>query len=250
MNRETALKLNQLNLHFYNTIASEFDSSRQYAWDGWKKVIPYITDIAPNSDLKVLDLGCGNARFGHFLEEALPNQSLKYVGVDSNQFLLEKASQDFNTVKLDLVPSIIDQKLALDLKDHASDVVVAFGLIHHLPGFEYRRSLIDQLKTVVKPGGIVVLSLWKFLDIPRLKDKLVTPEIAGFNATDLENNDFIMSWERGQTAYRYCHYCDDLEIKNWFPTHEWEILDTFSADAKEGNANMYLIAQRRAVLID
>jgi 2-polyprenyl-3-methyl-5-hydroxy-6-metoxy-1,4-benzoquinol methylase len=59
-------QLNQLNTHFYQIVASDFDESRQYFWSGWDSCLPELHKLVSETGgkLQVLDLGCGNGRFG------------------------------------------------------------------------------------------------------------------------------------------------------------------------------------------
>ena len=70
MNRVTVERLIALNREFYRSRAAEFDVSRRNPWPGWARVLDAI-DRTRN--VAILDVGCGNGRFGLFAEE-LPNE--------------------------------------------------------------------------------------------------------------------------------------------------------------------------------
>ena len=118
MDEITIKKLNKINLDFYNTTAKDFNESRQYFWQGWNSIIKYLDHF---NKLKLLDLGCGNARFFQFLIKNIPNKNINYVGVDNNNELLGFAQEDFNNrvgeingtfklQKIDIVTSLIKKK--------------------------------------------------------------------------------------------------------------------------------------------
>src|SRR5437773_46351 len=66
----TIQRLNEINRAFYNRVAQDFDETRQQAWPGWDTLLSYLN--APlNAPLSVLDVGCGNGRFGLFLAQRL-----------------------------------------------------------------------------------------------------------------------------------------------------------------------------------
>ena len=88
MNDFTIQYLNQINRRFYETVAAEFDASRQRAWAGWEEVVRNL-----KAPLHVLDVGCGNGRFGVFLIERLGKDALHYHGMDSSAALLDKARE-------------------------------------------------------------------------------------------------------------------------------------------------------------
>ena len=65
-------RLNQINHDFYRVTAAEFDQTRTQPWPGWHKLLSYIERIAHRSStVTVLDVGCGNGRFGVFLHDRL-----------------------------------------------------------------------------------------------------------------------------------------------------------------------------------
>ena len=93
MDKKTADRLKALNHKFYQKTQVYFNRSRQHFWVGWEKLLPYLQ----GSTLKVLDLGCGNGRFGKWLMER--GKTIDYTGIDENQFLLKQAKTDLPQVK-------------------------------------------------------------------------------------------------------------------------------------------------------
>ncbi|NJL93275.1 MAG: hypothetical protein HC915_05865 [Anaerolineae bacterium] len=70
MDASTLHLLDQLNRAFYQAVASSFDATRQRPWAGWRPLLQHLpTAEAP---LRVLDLGCGNARLGLFCMNLSP----------------------------------------------------------------------------------------------------------------------------------------------------------------------------------
>src|SRR5690242_4100695 len=87
MDAKTIARLNQINREFYRITAEDFDQTRGESWPGWERLLPYL-----QTPLSVLDVGCGNGRFGVFLRENFVGASLiNYHGIDSNPALLEQA---------------------------------------------------------------------------------------------------------------------------------------------------------------
>ena len=94
MDEATIRRLNQLNRKFYAVTAAEFDRTRSQPWPGWKALLAYIK---PTASLSVMDVGCGNGRFGVFLYHRLLAESsiehTNYHGMDNNATLLVHARQ-------------------------------------------------------------------------------------------------------------------------------------------------------------
>ena len=148
------------------------------------------------------------------------------------------------------------------------DLVVSFGFMHHIAGYELRRRFIEKLLKLTSPTGVCVLSLWRFAEDPRAREKAMreTKEnlstlkagtlhgAEAFTLTQckkiedsLEEGDFLLSWQ-GQAGYgRYCHSFSDREIDTIvrdLPS-SYRLLDRFCADGKNGCMNCYLILVRR-----
>ena len=83
------------------------------------------------------------------------------------------------------------------------------------------------------------------MDEQRYQDKVVPATSVGISPTELEPHDYILDWQRGSTAYRYCHYWDEAEISDCVTTSGLTVLDDFRADSKSGQANRYLVLQKQ-----
>ena len=70
MDPATANALRALNRRFYEERAREFSDSRNAPWPGWLRLAPHLRELAEGGRaISLLDAGCGNGRFAHFLAE-------------------------------------------------------------------------------------------------------------------------------------------------------------------------------------
>jgi SAM-dependent methyltransferase len=239
MNSKTATQLNEINQHFYKTVWSEFDGTRQQPWEGWSKLLPFIWELP--QPLRVLDAGCGNGRFGEFLSEHLAE--LHYTGIDRNPQLLTAGRKNLTKAKfmeLDLTDSE-----ALKTIDGSFDLIVLMAVMHHIPDFRQRVSLLKRLKQKLTKGGLLIFTAWQFTDIPALKERIIPwdnyPQI---NIEQLEENDYLIDWQRGEHAIRYCHLIDRKEINQITQALSLTKVAQFFADGKEGKSNIYVVLKK------
>lgn len=244
MQNSTIFKLNKLNSDFYTTVAEDFDDSRNHFWPGWHELLSHI-DV--QNVASILDIGCGNGRFGIFAESQFP-QLKKYVGIDSNPTLLESAKKQTNShvaeyQQVDIVQKLLDEKPLLNTTA-PFDLVTIFGVMHHIPSFEFRKNLIIQAKKMLSDNGSLILATWQFMEYERFKNKLISPEAVDIEKSELEENDYFLDWKRGTEAIRYCHYHTQEEVAQLIENTGLKIQATFRADGKENNVNAYYLLKK------
>lgn len=211
--------------NFYKNIGQEFSDTRKYAWKGWGSVLEKI-ELFDNCE--ILDLGCGNGRFYDFLYQNL-KYKFKYLGLDINEELLSIATDNYPNgefKKEDIFENIknINKKY---------DLVVGFGITHHLPNKNFRFSWFEHLAELVNTNGYIVLSFWNFLDKKSLEA-----------AENLEKNDYWLSWG-DKDVKRFCHFYDEEELQEIDALLKNNDLDLISEIKNEQDLNIYKIYKKR-----
>lgn len=246
MQISTIRQLNNLNRSFYESVAEDFDRSRGHYWPGWEQLLQLFDNFKPEP-IRILDVGCGNGRFGQFLQEKLTDKKIKYTGTDQNRRLLEIAQEKLGAEQVHFQETDVLEALETGYfidKEAKFDFVALFGILHHIPGFFTREKLIFTLAEQLSPGGIMAISIWNFPKYERFQKKIVSPAEADINPDQLEENDFILSWDQGVRALRYCHHLDEQEQQKLLDKlPNLSLLDRFRADGREGDVNTYLILQ-------
>jgi tRNA (uracil-5-)-methyltransferase TRM9 len=220
MKKEVIQKLNNINKAFYKKVSEDFDDSRQYYWTGWEKLVPYLKD-----DMKILDIGCGNGRFYEFIKSKGFN--VEYTGADVSVELLNLAKERYPAAswkELDIVENYAELTGNYDL-------IVAFGVFHHIPSFELRKSIADHL---VNTGKTVVISFWQFPKLKNLMNRQAKFNDFGIENSQIEKGDYLLDWQRGGEAVRFCHHVDETEVMKLLPNAE-----IFYADGKNQETNLY-----------
>ena len=263
MDTATARALIELDTAFYRAHAESFSATRQAPWQGWRQVAGLLRDRARTAGaLSVLDLACGNLRFERFLSAELAGCTLAFHAVDNCPELVDAPASE-RAVRLHTV-DILGELLAGNdplAGIPRGDVAVCFGFMHHVPGFELRRAVLDALLAHTEPGGVVAISFWQFMHDERLarKARATTeahaPELPGGpsptvpGGAALEAGDYLLPWQDSEHALRYCHHFDDAEIDRLvatLPAGAAREVARFSADGRSGDLNRYLILERCA----
>lgn len=252
MDAQLARELIACNNEFYRRHAASFSATRQAPWQGWARVVEAARTLTePSGTLRVLDVACGNLRFERFLAEQTPATKLSCLAVDSTPELADDASaiRGVRTHTVDVLEALFDGRDPLDGAG-TFNLTVCFGFLHHVPDENLRRALLDTLVRHTCVGGIVALSLWRFMDDPRLARKAEATEEAmreqGFPVDALDADDHLLGWQDSILPVRYCHHFSEAEVGE-LSAHLSQRgapeIDRFSADGRSGTLNRYLICR-------
>lgn len=251
MNQETTVRLQELTRNFYDTVAGQFSDTRQTAWPGWERTLVHLNKFEANKQLSVLDVACGNGRFLNFLMQNF-NRVVQYEGIDNNKKLLQETKALLhekevrgNVYQIDLIDRLLEtnQRYFPEL-NRCYDLIVCFGIFHHIPSMKLRKTCIQQLAQLLDSSGILIISLWQFADLERFQKKLLSPQSFEIDPTDLEENDYLLGWDTQTNIARYCHSFSQENIEELVTASSLKLLDQFKADGKNNNMNTYLVLQR------
>lgn len=254
MDASTQAALRRINRDFYRHYAADFDRTRHPGgWPGWRRVVESAaaTTAGDSADpLRVLDLGCGNGRFALFLErnpELRSGQPFTYRGIDLSPELINHArtaAADSGHIRFEV--GDIEKS---PLNEAAHDLVVLFGVLHHLPGFSTRRRALGRAASAVAPGGLLATTCWQFADDARFQDRRLDWALeAGIDPAQLEEGDHLLRWGPGDSgARRYCHHTDEPELDRLVGRLPLTGIDRYRADGHGGRQNLYWLGGVRQV---
>ena len=247
MDAATIARLNDLNRRFYRRHAAAFDAKRRAPWPGWERI---VASPAAGGRPAILDVGCGNARYGLEAERRL-GRPVDYVGLDASRELLRLARartpSHWRFVEADFVACGLP--LARECR---FDLVTCFGVLHHVPGEAVRAALLTSLAARLAPGGRLAVSFWRFGERRRFRGRALDRHapggwpVEGLDTSELEANDYRLPWgeERPDRPWRYCHWVDGEEIERLVTGIGLRRLDEYTADGRSGDLNHYCVLER------
>lgn len=250
MGPQTAAALARINRDFYRRHAAEFSATRERPWAAWERVARVVERRAGTGAIGTLDLGCGNGRLGRFLASRW-GERLDYLGVDASGPLLEMARV--------AVPGgrFARRDLLRDaLPGGRYDLIAAFGLMHHLPGFANRAALLGAAAERLARGGVLAVSFWQFGALERFRRRTVAWEVYNraaaepIDTSELEEGDVLLAWgpetaRRGRAPLvRYCHWARPAEADRLLVGLPLATAGGFSSDGRSGDLNLYRLLRR------
>lgn len=245
MRPEVIEQLLQINRDFYAAFAANFHRSRIEPADGFH----ILSEFLAARPLTVLDVGCGNGRFGYFLHQH--GQIGRYVGVDFSPEYLDKAAAWQDLLEVGELPKgmftfqQVNMMEAGFLDDYGRfEVVACLSAMHHVPTFERRVALLRELAQHVTADGYLIIGNWQFLDSKRQTRKVLDWSEVGLTAADVEAQDYLISWQRGGFGYRYVNLIDEAQTAALVTAAGLTIVEQFRSDGREKNLNLYTILQK------
>ena len=227
MNQTQINEILKLNEAFYKKASVSFSNTRQNYWKGWGRAIDVLS-FNGYSTINVLDAGCGNGRFLGFLKERLPSLEVKYTGVDISEELLTEARTKYPG------GDFIKGDVLLKLPEEKFNLVVCFGVTHHIPSVALRTKFFTELSATVVNDGYLIITFWNF-DTSKAVKKLE------------ENGDYLLGWDNKTDLQRYCHFYSEEEKTDFagmLSKNGLALVNTFCEDGKNAGSNDYFIFRK------
>jgi tRNA (uracil-5-)-methyltransferase TRM9 len=234
VNPTTLSHLLDLNRQFYQTFALPFSATRSHLQPGVLRILEHI-----NPSASLLDLGCGNGELAHQL--AHRGHIGLYSGLDFSSALLEQATNDqlpnFHFFQADLSSSDWDTSL----QDERYNAILAFAVLHHLPGEELRLQVLRKVRSLLSAGGRFIHSEWQFLNSPRLASRIQPWEALGLSKGEVDPGDYLLDWRQGGQGVRYVHHFSEAELGELAAKAGFEIVKTFLSDGENHRLGLYQV---------
>lgn len=230
MNQETVNKIISETEQGYDLISDKFSATRKFMW----RDLEFIREKI-EAQGKLLDLGCGNGR----LIETLKDKNVKYYGVDVSQKLIEIARQKYPQFSQNFIK--ITGQDSLPFSDNFFNTAVSIAVFHHFPSHEYRLKMAQEIYRILKPEGILIVSVWNLWQWKYFSCVLANwwQKIKG--KSDLAWTDCRISFQnnQGMKFNRYHHAFFVRELMGIFITQGFQIMEI------KKRKNIILVARKK-----
>lgn len=221
----------------YDAIAPLFSATREH---NWADVLPLVEYTKPGD--QVLDLGCGNGR----LYQILAKKQVQYTGLDQSAELIALAREKASEAEF-----VVGEMTELPFEAEKFAVIFAIASFNHIPGSELQLKSLQEMKRVLKPGGLIIMTNWNLLSDSAQKN------IAKHGWKVLQQSveqgiDVLVPWKspEGETlGERYYHGFTVGELTNLAGAAELAIIDIFYSHKGEkldqaGGANIISVFKK------
>ena len=213
----------------YNSFAGEFSETRQRKWQEFDDLAR--ESYENNSDINILDIGCGNGRLRKFLAER--EFSGKYFARDVAENFLDHAKKNLQEYSSDTLHFSQGGFLEVenDFETETFDEVWAIASFHHLSQHKDRKKALHNIQKILKPEGEIVLTVWNLWEqkkyIPQKKEAFVR---SIWNPL-FSARDFLIPWGVQKTP-RYYYSFSENYLRELLAEAGFEIQNIFYSDKK------------------
>ncbi|MCK4900150.1 MAG: class I SAM-dependent methyltransferase [Anaerolineales bacterium] len=194
-----------------------------------------------SSEDRFLDLGCGNGELAREMDRR--GYQGTYVGLDFSPGLLAVARESsFRNLQSNFITAdLTSPDWESIIPNQHFDIVLAFAVLHHLPGDDLRQLFLHNVLAHTEPMGQFFHSEWQFLRSERLRSRIQSWDNIGLSESDVEPGDYLLDWRRGGYGLRYVHHFTEDELADLATRTGFTVLETFFSDGEGGNLGLYQV---------
>lgn len=213
----------------YNLIADQFSSTRRFAWQELEPLYHYVLP-----EEKVLDVGCGNGRLLSIFKDI----DINYTGVDNSKKLIEIAKKTYPSAAF-----LVADALCLPFSANYFDKVYSVAVLHHIPSEELRLKFLEEAKRVLRPGGLLILTIWDLWRGRGWRWNLESGFLKILGKSKLDFKDIFVPWQG--LCQRYIHCFTRRELKNLIEKAGFKVKEIGALKMSKGKeSNIYVVAEK------
>jgi ubiquinone/menaquinone biosynthesis C-methylase UbiE len=214
----------------YNLIAEDFSRTRGSVWEE----IRFLFDDYLKPGERVLDLGAGNGRYFPLFSK----NKVDYVGLDNSEKLVNIAREKYPAGDFNL-----GDALNIPFSDNNFDKVYSIAVLHHIPSKELRIQALKEAKRVLKNGGLLILTVWKFHNLESKYLLLKYSILKLLRISEFDFGDIFEPW--ADRTKRYYHYFSKGELEKLATEAGFLIKKIGIIKNQKGNRqNFYLVLEK------
>ncbi len=220
----------------FDEIADDWDSKRQTP----SSVMPLFLETLKRFlrgnyfGVRVLDLGCGNARNAAHIVKTLRFPTVACADV-SQQMLIQAQKTAISNNLTHSIQILRTNASQLSFPTQSFTAAFAIAVLHHLPTITERENAFHELYRVLRVPGIAFITVWN-------SDQ---PKLSKYNG----KKDALVAWatERGKKAERYYHFFTEQELEKYAVHAGFKVHEAFfekngkKTSARKGAANICLV---------
>lgn len=251
MNEKVIQKLFDLNKQFYQQFGRAFAETRRRVQPG---VLRVLLEWVDGGDW--LDLGCGSGTLAvKWLDLKIKG---RYLGLDFSRSLLEEAQQAVDHAcpgGTDCVQfrfaNLADEDWKSVFNNQRFTGVMAFAALHHIPGADVRLRILQQVHSLLEPGGRFIHSEWQFQHSPKLMSRIQPWSVAGLDQSEVEEGDTLLDWRHcvvgddQKEGLRYVHLYSHEELIHLAEESGFTIEAEFESDGAGERLGLYQLWKKR-----
>jgi SAM-dependent methyltransferase len=240
----------EINRRFYQDYAEPFAATRRRIQDGVRQAVVNLPDG------RYLDLGCGSGALAEFWLRPRAGGSARqglYMGVDFSAGLLAEARAGLPETLPEGLGIAFHQRDLMtpgwqnDLEGVPFDGILAFAVLHHLPGRDNQYDFVSRVRPLIKPGGRFTLSVWQIQNSPKLLSRRQPWEAAGLREDQVEEGDVLLDWRQSSkdspqsAGLRYVHLFSEDDLYGMAEATGWKVMSSSYHDGHTGNLGLYQV---------
>jgi ubiquinone/menaquinone biosynthesis C-methylase UbiE len=235
MDKDYAQYLLKKTTQDYNLIADDFSRAREHIWEEMR----FLFDDFLIPGERVLDLGCGNGRF----YQVMKDKNIDYTGVDISEKLIEIAKKRFPKAKFQVTDA-----LNLPFPDNYFDKVYSVAVLQHIPSQEFRLQFLKEAKRVLRPKGILILTVWNLWRKAHIKRMAKNAVLKIIGKSKLDFKDFFLTSAKHSLFKGFYYHCftpkelEKLVKKAGFKIKKSELI--VMSTGRKPHSNYYIVAEK------
>jgi SAM-dependent methyltransferase len=231
MDAEVAGQLLRVNREFYQSFARPFAETRRRLQPGAAEALRDLPLQAA-----VLDLGCGSGEVARVLVRR--GHRGPYLGVDQSEGLLDEARRS-GLPQAEFLQADLVTPGWPDMTHPPYAYVLAFAVLHHLPGADRRSKFAASVRGLLGQQGLFVFSVWQFQTSERLRRRIVPWPTIGLEDDQVDPGDHLLDWRHGGRGLRYVHAFEASELEDLAHQAGFHQVRAYSADGQGGRLGRY-----------